>query len=90
MQHLEIIDIGNQVICDFSDKDFTDSESVGGFVFGSKGCCPDCAPRMMQNIEKYNEQKYIKDRALPGESFASFILRYRGENNTVTIYSEDK
>jgi len=40
---------------------------------------------MMPDIEKYNETRYIKDRALPGESFRQFIIRIRDGNNKITI-----
>lgn len=75
--HVIIVDCGDCVVCDICSKDFTDSKEQGGFLFMSKGICPDCAPRLEQNAIKYNEQEYIRDRARPGETFRDFVLRVR-------------
>jgi len=79
------LDIGDRVRCDDCNKDFSDSEEVGGVLFGSKGYCPDCAPKLLELARKYNEENYIRARAHPGESFRDFILRIRGGNNLVTV-----
>ena len=81
----EIIDVGDHVECDNCGKIFTDSVAEGGFVFGSNGICPECAPSYLESIKKYKEERYIKARAQPGETFKNFILRVRGGDNTVRI-----
>jgi hypothetical protein len=78
-------DIGNLVLCDLCDKDYTFSDATGGFVFESKGVCPDCAPEFMKKIEKYHEQRFIRGVAGANEPYRDFILRMRGGNNKITI-----
>jgi hypothetical protein len=73
-----VIDIGDSVVCDLCSKDFTNRKDCGGFLFLSKGVCPDCAPKFEADGIKYGEQEYIRDRAEPQESFKDFVLRIRG------------
>ena len=82
-------DIGNLVLCDLCDKDYTFSDAVGGFLFQSKGVCPDSAPRFLASVKKYHEEKFIRAKAQEGEPFREFILRMRDGNNTVTISGGD-
>lgn len=86
--HVETYDIGNTVVCDICNEDFTNSEAKGGYLFGSKGVCPNCATgKWHQGVLKYQEQHFIRERARTGESFRDFVLRLRGGNNTITIRS---
>lgn len=90
MELKEEWDIGDTVLCDQCNTDFTEepnSKEVGGFLFGSNGVCPRCAPRMRESAKKYNEEHYIKDEASPGETFKDFILRIRNGNNTIKFYA---
>lgn len=84
---VQVFDIGDHVECDLCSKDFTDSDAKGGYLFLSKGVCPDCAPRFEADVKRCDEERYIRDRARPGETFKAFIMRVRGGNNTVTIRS---
>lgn len=81
----EPVDIGDIVVCDFCNKDYTDSAEPGGFLFGSKGVCPACAPKMLESIQRYQEESYIRERANDGESFKDFIVRMRGGVNTIQV-----
>lgn len=85
MQVVETFDIGDEVIYDLCSKDFTHSDACGGFLFGGKGVCPDCADDFMVNVKKYNEEQYIKATCPPDKTFKQFILDIRGGDNTVTI-----
>ena len=84
---VSVMDIGEQVVCDSCNKDFSASDESGGFIFGSYGYGPCCAERMMESIIKYNEQDHIKARCPESISFKEFILKYRGGDNTIKIYS---
>jgi hypothetical protein len=86
---VETFDIGDCVQCDLCGKDYTTSDDVGGFMFASKGVCPTCAPRLEADAKRYDEERYIGERAWPGETFKAFILRMRGGDNTVTITTGD-
>jgi len=79
------IPIGDLVVCDVCDADFTTDNSIGGFVFGSYAYCPRCAEKHMAKIREYGEAHLIKARAAPGETFADFVRRYRGPNAAIQI-----
>jgi hypothetical protein len=79
--------IGDHVCCDLCNKDFSSSKEEGGFIFSSKGVCPDCAPRFEEDAKRYGEERYIVARANPGESFHDFIMRIRNSDNTITYAS---
>jgi len=80
------LDIGNTVICDFCNQDYTDSDEIGGIVFGSYAACPLCSPRIETSAKKHNEQQHIA-RPNDDERFCDFVIRIRGGNNTITIHS---
>ena len=76
------IDVGNKVFCDLCGKEYTDDErSKGGFLFGSKAVCPDCADDFMRTIKIYREEDYIRDKAHEDETFRDFVYRIRGNQS---------
>jgi hypothetical protein len=85
----QTIDIGNSVVCDLCNEDFTDSSETGGLMFQSKGVCPHCTPRFLETVNKYHEEHFIRDEARENETFRDFILRHREGDNTITIITED-
>ena len=87
MTKTTVIDIGESVLCDICNVDYSDSDKRGGFIFTSKGYCPDCAGDGMKSIKKYGEEKYIKAICPKDMSFKDFILGYRGGDNTIKITS---
>ncbi len=78
-------DIGDTVICDQCNKDYTESEKSGGFIFGSHAYCPECAREALPRIKGYGEEDHIKAQCPDGMSFKNFVLAYRGGNNSVTV-----
>ena len=74
-------------LCDFCNEDYSNSDKLGGFLFGSKAVCPKCAPRIRANAEKYNEEKYITKVCKPKQSFRSFVLAIRDGDNSIKFYS---
>ena len=76
---------GDLVLCDMCNADWTERTESGGFVFGSKGVCPDCAPKTMKSIHRYEEEAYIKANCPIDRSFAEFIREFRGGPCTRTI-----
>lgn len=84
-KEVTITDIGDHVECDFCSKDYTNSDEVGGILFGSYATCPDCVPRIEASAKQYNELDHIRDRAFPEEKFKDFCLRLRAGDNTITI-----
>lgn len=90
MELIEEYDIGDMVVCDWCNADFTAEPSsleTGGFLFGSDGICPRCEDRARGYIEKFNEHHMIKAEAKPKETFKAFILRIRNGNNKVKFYA---
>jgi hypothetical protein len=73
----KVYEIGDTVLCDMCNRDFTDSDEPGGFVFSSNGVCPVCAPDFEKSVIKYGEEKYIVARPKEGQSFADFVREYR-------------
>ena len=85
---IETIDIGDQVMCDICNTDYTnDNVSKGGILFGSKAVCPKCIPRMEQNIIKYHEEEFIKDRCPVDMTFREWCLKLRNGRNTIETYA---
>lgn len=82
---MNILDVGNLVVCDVCGDDCTDSSESGGFIFGSYAYCPKCAVKGMQSIKKYNEERMIRAVCPTHSSFPDFVRAYRGGNNLITI-----
>jgi len=79
------VDIGDIVVCDWCDKDFTGSKDPGGVLFQSKAICPWCTPKLERELAAYDELHFIRARAEKGEPFHAFIMRMRGGINIVSI-----
>ena len=69
----------DEVVCDFCNKDYTNSDRVGGYVIPGWAVCPDCASKQKSPTSK----KTVLP--LPGEPFAAFIRRVRGPNAAIII-----
>lgn len=84
---IKSIDIGNQVICDICNTDYTDDLiTQGGILFGSKAVCPSCSPGLEESAKKYGEEDYITERCPAGMTFREWCLKLRDGNNTINIY----
>lgn len=84
-----VIEMGDDVFCDFCGDDYTHSDAVGGIQFGSKAACPKCAPEIEASASKYGESSYIKNRAEKGQLFRDFVIQTLrgGEHGKITITS---
>jgi hypothetical protein len=87
MKIIDQVDIGDSVQCDLCNKEFRGSEATGGFLFMSKGVCPECAPKFEAEVIKCCEQEFIKARCPEGMSFHQFIMEVRAGDNTITVYT---
>ena len=56
------IPVGDIVVCDVCNQDFTDSDATGGFLFGSYAYCPACAESSLKQIQSFNEEDHIRAR----------------------------
>jgi predicted amidophosphoribosyltransferase len=62
------VDVGNDVICDICNADYTDSEELGGILIGTYAICPECAKRFKEKPD---------DMPKSGETFCEFVRRIR-------------
>lgn len=79
------IDIGNSVVCDSCNKDYTNSDAKGGILVLSKAICPECQDKWLKDLKRYGEEYCLKDAANAEETFRDFVLRLRGGNNTMSV-----
>ena len=68
-------DMGDTVICDICDRDYTDSEECGGFLFGSYAYCPVCAKDKLPRIKSFGEEGHISRYCPPAMSFKDFVIK---------------
>jgi hypothetical protein len=76
-----IIDIGNMVLCDSCNDDYTNSETQGGILVGSYAICPECA----RDFHESEDEPVIHCPA--GVRFRDWVLGLRGGRNTIEITS---
>jgi hypothetical protein len=81
----EKIPVGRDVVCDLCDEDWTDRPESGGFLFESKGVCPDCVPRFMASVIKHSEQRFIRGECPKGQSCADWIREIRGPDAFIRV-----
>lgn len=84
-----VADMGDTVLCDICNEDYTESDEpgLGAFLFVGKAVCPHCAGRVMTTIRQYGEQKMISEVCPPGITFKQWVLDLRGGDNTINILS---
>lgn len=81
--NIEIIDVGNVIVCDSCNVDFTKRDDCGGFLFGTSAYCPECVVRLLPKIQEYGEESFIKAVCPTGMKFRDWVLQLRGGNNLV-------
>lgn len=88
MELIDSIDIGDDVVCDSCNDDFTRSDEVGGVSIGSYAVCPRCAPRWTKNLNA----EEMKSVILPGvgQTFRSFVVETlrQGSAGKIEIYGD--
>ena len=83
----ERVPIGREVVCDICNKDYTESDEKGGFIFGTYAYCPKCAEDTLPRIKENGEEEYIRATCLSDQSFADFVRKYRGPNAVIHVTS---
>lgn len=79
----KIIDIGDMVLCDLCNADYTASSQSGGALVGSYAVCPACAPSVIRHAEECDEFNYSV--CPPKMSFKEWVMLLRGGDNTIRI-----
>jgi hypothetical protein len=82
----EPVPIGDSVLCDICDLDYTHRPDQGGFITGSYAYCPTCAKEKIHAFYDLGEEHLIRAWAGPGESFANFVRRMRGPDAFIRIH----
>jgi hypothetical protein len=72
------IDIGDTVICDFCNDDYTESDKKGGIIVGGYAICPKCEKHHMLADADYISRD--------GETFNDFVIRTR-KHSTIGMCS---
>lgn len=85
----EPVPVGDTVVCDVCDEDYTARPESGGFIFQSTAYCPTCGPARLPMIKGYGEEHFIRARCPEGVSFADFVRGYRGPNAAIQIRKGD-
>lgn len=67
------IDVGNIVVCDLCNKDFTDSDESGGFLFGGKAVGPCCSEKFLATVKECREEHHIVADCPKDRSFANWV-----------------
>ena len=62
------VDVGDDVICDICNDDYTESKELGGVLIGSYAVCPKCAVKTKGTPDQ---------KAMPEETFCEFVRRIR-------------
>lgn len=78
----KVFDIGDTVVCDLCNEDYTDSDAEGGITMGSYAICPECAPRIIRNAEETGE---LVVHCPAGILFKDWVLELRDGRNTIEI-----
>ena len=71
------IDIGETVLCDLCNDEYSESDEQGGVLLGSSVACPTC-------VKKFNITEH--DGECPkGLSFKEWVLKLRNGNNKISV-----
>lgn len=73
----EVINIGDEVLCDLCNTSYKDVMLSGGAIVGSYAICPKCFPDHRKALARYGELHHVKEHCPPGQSFWRFVLEYR-------------
>lgn len=71
------IDAGDIVLCDMCNKDWTNSDVSGGFLFQSKAVCPDCQDELLVSIAKHGEERFVRSTCPKDMSFYDYVMEMR-------------
>lgn len=75
-------DIGDTVVCDWCNMEFTNSVATGGGVVGSEAVCPYCWGMVLKNADGVK-------RCPRTMTFKEFVMKERNGNNRITIAVEN-
>ena len=84
---LQIIDVGDSVVCDLCNVEYRGSDRQGGILVQSKAVCPECAPKYEADLREYDEMHLLRARCPAGMTFHAWVMHLRGGDNSIKVYS---
>jgi hydrogenase maturation factor HypF (carbamoyltransferase family) len=69
------IDMGDMVVCDICNKDYTNRTDSGGVYFSGKAICPKCTPRFIDLATKHDELHLMTAWCPKELSFAEWVRK---------------
>lgn len=85
MQLDSVQDIGNVVLCDICNDDFTESDESGGIILHGTAYCPKCLAKYRHDFSDNDWEEAIC--AAAGVPFRELVLAARGGDNTIKIFT---
>jgi len=82
MPLIDVIDIGEEVVCDFCNLSFEDDSAEGGCFIGTYAVCPACTQARDTKSSDEEPVEFIKG------SFRQAVLKSRRGDNTIKIWCE--
>lgn len=84
---IQVIDIGDSVVCDDCSTEFRGSDATGGLLVQSKAICPVCAPKWLTSLAEYDEMHLLRARCPSALSFHDWVMHLRGGDNSIKVYT---
>jgi hypothetical protein len=81
------VPVGDLVVCDDCNADYTNRRDRGGLMFESKALCPVCAPRWRRLIALYGEERHIRGVCPDDMPFADWVRKLRGPDAFIRVTS---
>lgn len=90
--NVEIIQIGDHVLCDICNEEYpVENKTSGGFLFGGKAYCPKCASQeTLDRIKRFGEFQYITGWCPKSMSFHDWVMLLRQGDNTIKIITKEE
>lgn len=71
------IDMGDTVLCDVCNEDYTHSSATGGMLFDTRAVCPDCETKVIKDANSYDEMHLVRGHCPAFITFANWIRSMR-------------
>lgn len=71
---IKTVHLGRTVLCDSCNKDYSNSDASGGFLFGSHAICPECETNYRATVKGFGEEWNIKGECPKGMSFRDWVI----------------
>jgi hypothetical protein len=84
----EYVFLGDTVICDLCNADWTNRQESGGLLAGTYACCPDCAAKVEADVAADPEMEgEVRGRCPKEQSFADWVRFQRKGPGYIVVES---